>query len=69
MAAATENGAIVFPPAPAFYDRPSSVEDIVDHTVGRVMDLFGFDAGLVRRWTGNTPRPRTPIEAPNEELG
>lgn len=53
MAAATENGAIVFPPVPAFYDRPQTLSDIVDHTVGRVLDLFDLDAGLVRRWDGN----------------
>ena len=46
----TEIGAIVMPPVPAFYPRPTSVEEIVDHTVGRVLDLFGLDAGLVKRW-------------------
>jgi flavin prenyltransferase len=55
MAAATENGAIVFPPVPAFYDRPASLDDMVNHTVGRALDLFGIDAGLVRRWTGRPP--------------
>jgi 4-hydroxy-3-polyprenylbenzoate decarboxylase len=55
MAAATENGAIVFPPVPAFYDRPASLDDMVNHTVGRVLDLFDLDAGLVRRWTGRPP--------------
>ncbi len=52
MMAATENGAVVFPPVPAFYTRPNTVADIVDHTVGRVLDVFGLDAGLVERWTG-----------------
>ena len=52
MAAATENGAIIFPPVPAFYDRPASLQGVVDHTVGRVLDLFGVDAGLLTRWTG-----------------
>lgn len=52
MAAATENGAIVFPPVPAFYDRPANLHDVVDHTVGRVLDLFGLDAGLLTRWNG-----------------
>jgi flavin prenyltransferase len=56
MAAATENGAIVFPPVPAFYDRPQSLEEIVDHTVGRVLDLFDIDAGVVRRWSGRPER-------------
>jgi 4-hydroxy-3-polyprenylbenzoate decarboxylase len=55
MAAATENGAIVFPPVPAFYDRPQSLDDMVDHTVGRVLDLYDIDAGLVRRWSGKPP--------------
>lgn len=52
MAQATENGAIVFPPVPAFYDRPATLDDMVNHTVGRVLDLFDIDAGLVRRWSG-----------------
>ncbi len=45
-------GAIVAPPVPGFYARPASVEDIVNHTVGRLMDLFGLETGLVRRWPG-----------------
>ena len=56
MAAATENGAIVFPPVPAFYDRPQSLDDMVNHTVGRVLDLYDIDAGLVRRWSGKPER-------------
>jgi 4-hydroxy-3-polyprenylbenzoate decarboxylase len=55
MTAVTEAGAIVYPPVPAFYARPASLEEMVDHSVGRVLDLFGFDAGTVRRWDpGNT---------------
>jgi 4-hydroxy-3-polyprenylbenzoate decarboxylase len=50
MVAVTEMGAIVMPPVPAFYPKPRSVEDIIDHTVGRAFDLFGIDAGTVRRW-------------------
>lgn len=50
MAAVTEAGAIVYPPVPAFYARPASLEEMVDHSLGRVLDLFGFDAGTVRRW-------------------
>ena len=52
MAAATEMGAIIMPPVPAFYARPETVDDIVAHSVGRALDLFGIDAGLVRRWGG-----------------
>jgi 4-hydroxy-3-polyprenylbenzoate decarboxylase len=56
MAAVTEAGAVVFPPVPAFYARPASLDEMVDHTVGRVLDLFDIDAGLVRRWTGERSR-------------
>ncbi|HEY4071963.1 MAG TPA: UbiX family flavin prenyltransferase [Herbaspirillum sp.] len=52
MVSVTEAGALICPPMPAFYNRPDSVEAIVDHTVGRVLDLFGFDAKLLRRWGG-----------------
>ena len=45
-----EMGAIIAPPVPGFYSRPKSVDEIVDHSVGRVLDLFGIDAGIVRRW-------------------
>ncbi|MCA1939642.1 MAG: UbiX family flavin prenyltransferase [Caenispirillum bisanense] len=53
MAAVTEMGAIVAPPVPAFYTRPQSLDDIVDHAVGRTLDLFGLDAGVVKRWGGD----------------
>ena len=52
MTAATEIGAIVYPPVPAFYARPSSLEQMVDHTLGRVLDLFGIDNTAVSRWGG-----------------
>jgi 4-hydroxy-3-polyprenylbenzoate decarboxylase len=55
MAAAAEAGAVIAPPMPAFYSGPASLDDIVDHTVGRCLDLFDLDAGIVRRW-GETPR-------------
>lgn len=50
MAAVAEAGAIVYPPVPAFYAKPASVEAMVDHTIGRVLDLFDIDTGTVRRW-------------------
>ena len=50
MAAVTEMGGIVMPPVPAFYARPTTIDDIVDHTVGRALDLFGLDTGRVVRW-------------------
>lgn len=52
MLAATENGAIIAPPVPAFYNQPQSLQNIVDHTLGRVLDLFDIDPGIVRRWPG-----------------
>ncbi|MCX7180417.1 MAG: UbiX family flavin prenyltransferase [Proteobacteria bacterium] len=48
-------GAILAPPMPAFYNRPSTLDDIVNHSVGRVLDLFGIDTQVVKRWEG----PRT----------
>jgi 4-hydroxy-3-polyprenylbenzoate decarboxylase len=50
MAAVTEMGAIVAPPVPAFYNRPKTLEDAIDHNLGRVLDLFGLDTGKVKRW-------------------
>ena len=50
MAAATEAGAIVMPPVPAFYARPKNLDEMVEHTVGRALDLFGIETGSVRRW-------------------
>ncbi len=64
MAAVTEAGAIVYPPVPAFYTQPQSLEDMVDHTLGRVLDLFGVDLNLVRRWTGELKRPKATAKTP-----
>jgi 4-hydroxy-3-polyprenylbenzoate decarboxylase len=50
MAQVVEMGAIAMPPVPAFYARPQSVDDIVNHSVGRALDLFGIDANIVHRW-------------------
>ncbi|MCH7853719.1 MAG: UbiX family flavin prenyltransferase [Proteobacteria bacterium] len=49
---ATELGIDIAPPMPAFYTRPASVDDIVNHTVGRLLDLVGIESGLVKRWGG-----------------
>jgi len=56
MTQVTEMGAIVMPPVPAFYSKPATIDDIVDHSVGRVLDLFGIDNALVRRWQDADPR-------------
>lgn len=50
MTALAEMGAVIAPPAPAFYAEPQSVADIVDQTVGRLLDLFGVEHDLARRW-------------------
>ena len=56
MLALSEMGAVIAPPVPAFYTRPESIEAIVDQTVGRILDLFQIETGLVQRWDG--PRPK-----------
>ena len=50
MTAVTEMGAIIAPPVPAFYARPDNLAQMVDHSLGRVLDLFGLDAGTATRW-------------------
>ena len=52
MTLLAEMGAIVAPIVPAFYNRPRTVDDIVNHTCGRLLDLFGIDTGIVKRWKG-----------------
>ena len=50
MTALSEMGAIIAPPVPAFYAKPDTLDDMVDHTVGRALDLFGIDVGVSNRW-------------------
>ena len=52
MLQVTQNGAIVMPPVPALYIKPKSVNEVIDHTVGRVLDLLGLETDLVQRWNG-----------------
>jgi 4-hydroxy-3-polyprenylbenzoate decarboxylase len=52
MTAVTEMGGIVFPPLPSFYNRPATIDEMVEHTVARVMDLLGVDNSLAPRWAG-----------------
>ena len=52
MLQASENGAILMPPVPALYARPQSIDDMVNHTVGRCLDLFDIETDLVKRWSG-----------------
>lgn len=50
MTAASENGAIIYPPVPAFYAEPKTIEELVDQTVARALDLFDLDAPTAKRW-------------------
>ncbi|HYG54717.1 MAG TPA: UbiX family flavin prenyltransferase [Burkholderiales bacterium] len=60
MVAVTEMGGIVFPPVPAFYALPKSIDELVGHTVARVLDLFGVASPDVRRWQGMKGIPKAP---------
>jgi flavin prenyltransferase len=53
MLTVTENGAIVVPPVPAFYHQPKTIDDVVNQTIGRCLDLFDIDIGLVKRRQGH----------------
>ncbi len=60
---AAQLGAVIAPPMPAFYNQPETIDDIVNHSVGRVLDLFGLDAGILKRWEGPDVRSaRSPEE-------
>ena len=48
----TEMGAIIMPPVPAFYHKPQTIQDIIDHTIGKVLDIFGIEHDLFQRWSG-----------------
>lgn len=50
MLSLSEMGAVIAPPVPAFYAKPASIDEMVDHSVGRVLDLFDIESGAVRRW-------------------
>jgi flavin prenyltransferase len=52
MTSATEAGAVILPPVPGFYTRPSTIEQVVDHTITKVLDQFGLEASLIDRWQG-----------------
>lgn len=58
MTAVTQAGATVFPPAPGFYSAPATIEDLIDHTVGRVLDQFGIHTDVYPRWTGSPLKGR-----------
>jgi len=58
MTLLAEMGAILAPPIPGFYNQPATVEDLVDSSVDRVLDLIGLPAADARRWTGPKPGPK-----------
>jgi flavin prenyltransferase len=60
MIRVTRMGGIIMPPVPAFYHMPKTIEDIIDQSVGKVLDLFGIDASLFRRW-GSGPKEEMKI--------
>jgi len=60
---AAQLGAVIAPPMPAFYNNPKTIDDLVNHSVGRVLDLFGLDAGIVKRWEGPNARLAMPLKS------
>jgi 4-hydroxy-3-polyprenylbenzoate decarboxylase len=60
-------GVVIAPPMPAFYNRPETVDDIINHSVGRVLDLFGIDSGIVKRWAGTNGGKTTRIQTDQTE--
>lgn len=68
MAALTRMGAMIFPPVPAFYHRPKTLDDIINQTITRVLDQFGIDVTLFERWSGEQmrrhPEADNPASAP-----
>jgi len=59
---AAQLGAIIVPPMPAFYNQPQTIDDLINHSVGRVLDLFDLDAGTLKRWEGLNCRSDKPTE-------
>lgn len=59
MVTVSEMGGIIAPPVPAFYQNPESLDDVVNHSVGRVLDIFDIDHALVRRWQGLKQQERS----------
>jgi 4-hydroxy-3-polyprenylbenzoate decarboxylase len=59
LTALAELGAVIFPPVPAFYHRPKTLDDIVNHTVGRILDRVGVPQTLAQEWTGSQPNRST----------
>jgi len=68
MVALAEAGGVLIPPMPAFYNRPQSIDDLINHTIGRVLDRLGLPQSLVKEWQGTTHLEPTRREGRGEEL-
>lgn len=66
MLALAEIGGILLPPMPAFYQRPKSIDDLVNHTVARILDRMGIARGLIPEWTGTGRGGRSPADSVDE---
>ena len=64
MVRAAEIGATIVPPVPAFYNFPKTLDDIVNHTVGRILDLFHIDVDIVKRWQGMQVPAKAAVPSP-----
>jgi 4-hydroxy-3-polyprenylbenzoate decarboxylase len=60
---AAQLGAVIAPPMPAFYNQPKTIDDLVNHSIGRVLDLFDLDAGIFKRWEGPNARSAMPLKS------
>lgn len=60
MRKVTEMGGIIAPASPAFYNKPTSIDDLIIHSIGRILDLYDVDLGLVKRWENPLPDKSTP---------
>ena len=72
MTAATELGAMILPPVPAFYHSPRTIQDLIDHIVGKILDSFDIEHSLFRRWDGGNiseedPRQSVILKHPGQE--
>jgi 4-hydroxy-3-polyprenylbenzoate decarboxylase len=66
---ATQLGAVIAPPMPAFYSDPQTIDDLVNHSIGRVLDLFDLDAGILKRWEGPPHRIKKAEEEGHSDSG
>ena len=63
MTALSEMGAVIAPPVPAFYTKPQTLDEMIDQTLGRILDLFDLETGLVRRWGEPPVEERRPLRS------